>query len=206
MIMAQLRDRLISWEDVAERSNKLKDIIEREQGRMALYVHTGGGCLGRFENGKYLPVFKGSEKYLANIVEALSEEKGVALLLGAYYEGINGIQTQVRVIDLPSVPDLPIPYIGQEMKWGDFSPWEPVVEQLKRIGVTDISPFGGEVARFDDEGRVNGMCVNGALLTLRKHFDVTVYPQLCANELGNQHIISGQPISVGKYTLKAGAE
>jgi len=212
--MAQLKDRLITWEDATKNADELKAIIERENGRIAFYVHTGGGCLGCFENGRYVPSYGGAEKYLANVITALSEEKSVAILLGAYYEGLNEIQTQARVIDLPSFPDFPAPYAGHEIDTLRLNPfasreeimdemhkaWEPVHGFLKSVGVTHISPFGGEVVRFDEHGKVMGMCVNGARMMLNEELNVTVYPQLCADEYGNKHLNSDQPINTGIYT------
>lgn len=202
--MGSLRDRLITWEVATQRLDKLRTIVEREHGRIALYVHTGGGYFSYTGDGIEVPLFGGADKYLANIRVALTGEGGIALLLGAVYERIDDLPTRATVIDLPSVPDFPIPYIGQELKFGDYTPWEPVIEQLKRIGVKDISPFGGETARFDENDRVNGGCVNGALLILKRHFNVTAYPQLCADEQGNHHLL-GQPLSTGNYTLMAGS-
>ncbi|MCB9808487.1 hypothetical protein H6770_04510 [Candidatus Peribacteria bacterium] len=196
---APLSEKLIKWEEIDQFADELKSVINEATGRIALLIHTGGGCLGTFQNGQYHPVLKGADKYLLNIRSAIQEESSVIVFLGAFFKTIADVRTRAIGIDLPSAPDIPIPDLGQELKWGDFTSWEPVREKLTELGVNTISPFGGETTRLDENTRVTGGCVNGALRQVKDHFITVVHPQLCGDESGNCHIQTEESLSINSY-------
>ncbi|MFQ5953270.1 MAG: HAD family hydrolase, partial [Candidatus Omnitrophota bacterium] len=88
-----LSDRLIKWQDIDEHEEKLKEVIAREKGRVAFYVHTGGKYVGYMEDGSFKPIYPNADVYLENIKRALKEEKGVVFILGGSFELLKDIDT-----------------------------------------------------------------------------------------------------------------
>lgn len=197
-----LAEKILQWEEALQNKARLKAIIRQHNGRAAFYVHTGGGYVGEAE---------GWYKYVNNIRKALADETGVVFILGGEYTTLNDIETRAVIIDIPSIFNYPIPSIGVRValdKIGSCQqPWDLLMKIMKELGVERLSPFGGEIATFENTGRVRvGYddklgCVGGAIYFLQGNFAIEVFPQLCSSFPNNKHLSADLPVTHGSYIL-----
>ncbi|MEM7817071.1 MAG: ATP-binding protein, partial [Candidatus Aenigmatarchaeota archaeon] len=177
---SSLKDRIISWEEALKSKEELKKVIKRNKGRVSFYIHPGGDYVSDPEIKKL---------YLENLRKALAKEKSVVFLLGANLDSLGNINIKATIVNILSPANYPIPLVGLRFSFIEIksweAAWEKVIDFMKKLGVTKISPFGGELITFDREGNINiGLedkigCVGCALYFLKRHFLIEVYPALC---------------------------
>ncbi|MCX5705733.1 MAG: HEAT repeat domain-containing protein [Candidatus Omnitrophica bacterium] len=196
----EVSQRSIKWQDIAKHRESLARIIARQYGKVPFFVHVGAVYNENNEGDIFRLDMEAAEIYLGNIKNYLESAAGVVFILGANFEKLRDVKTRAIIIDIPSVAGEPRPCVDNTCSW------KPVINMLRELQVKFLSPFGGEKARFLDDGTIledigPGLgCVGGALFLLKDSFDITVFPRLCFGAFSNKHLANiNVPLDKGAY-------
>lgn len=121
------------------------------------------------------------------------------------------VMVKALIVDIPSITNEGMPSLPESGLAHFRSPsrWEPVIGYFRQIGVGRIEFFGGEEVsyaeyRTDGKKRIKELlgdgkgCPGAALFSLREHFPIKVYPQLCFGYF-NEHVSPETPLERDAY-------
>ncbi|MFA5336830.1 MAG: 4-alpha-glucanotransferase, partial [Candidatus Omnitrophota bacterium] len=194
--------RVINLVDIGKYEQGLKEVVSRHKGRVAFFVHAGG---------EYLEYNFNRAIYRDNLRKYFEQNvSGVVFVLGGNPEFFKGIHSGAVVIWIESIPYHPIPKTENVISLNDMRTWvlawQPLLNEMRILGVRRVSPYGGEKVIFISKGKIKTVPVResgcaGCAIYFLSDFDIEVYPQLCCGSQQQLYLNPNLPLDKGAYMI-----